>query len=162
METLTTSPHLVNAKNTKEEEDEIILKKRENFIILTKPIPPLDPNKINKHFNLFCGGRLRFTLIFPIVSLMIFSLPFFIPLLGTFFLNLFYSAQMIIVLLMATLTYYKITCNLSSPSKEENYQQNTNEIKLILMTFVYKEPIDLVEGTLNNLLNQTYSIIILF
>lgn len=120
-------------------------------------MPPIDPKKISKHFNLICGGRLRFTLVFPIVSLLIFSLPFYIPLWGSFILNLFHSAQMVMILIMATTAYYKISLNLASPlSKEENYQQNFNEMKLIMMTFVYKEPKDLLAGTLNNLLNQTY------
>ena len=131
--------------------DNDIVPMENNWIIIDSQLPPIPNVNINKHFKLCCGGRCRFSLSFPILALGIFVIPFLVPLSVTLSLNLFYSAQLLFYIILATINHCKIISRL----KKNNVVIN-EEIIFIMMTFIYKEPLELIMATLKNLNDSEY------
>ncbi|CAD8211648.1 unnamed protein product [Paramecium octaurelia] len=101
-----------------------------------------------------CGGRLRWNLIINVVMIAMAGFPFYLPLEATLGVNCFYALLWILFIFLAANTQSKIHQTMKKVSNNSQQPPNPTPIKFILMTFIYKEPLDLLLKTLQNIQQQ--------
>ena len=106
-----------------------------------------------KEVKVFCNGRIRWNLLINFIIVGITILPFFVPEYITLAVNVYYALFWVIFVILAARTQYKISkCMKQAP--EIDQEQAKDQIKFIMATFVYKEPLDLILKTLKNVSQQ--------
>ncbi|CAD8144922.1 unnamed protein product [Paramecium pentaurelia] len=103
-----------------------------------------------------CGGRFRWNLIINGIIIIMAAFPFYLPLEATLGINCFYASLWMIFTILAALTQSKIhqTMKKFQNNMEQSSLPNSSQIKFILITFIYKEPLELLLKTLQNVSQQ--------
>ena len=109
--------------------------------------------KTSSKQDLFLQGRLRWNILINILVITVFVLPFFVPLLVTFILNAYFLLNWFLFLVIAIVKHFKILRTLKRHriTDEEKPKSIDSNYKFIMATFVYKEPIELIAKSLENI-----------
>ena len=144
-------------------------------IIISQALPAQDSSKSKSApHKLTCGGRMRYNIFLNALVVGIVASPFFIPTIATLAINSYFALLWVCFLIFATVTQCKIRSNLqrynktsSKAAKSEVEGDNvtaieTKSLKKIMVTFAYKEPLELITETLENVskLSQASSVIL--
>lgn len=81
---------------------------KSNIIDYPLPETPLKNSNTKNPTKLWCGGRIRFNIIFNLLVIIIAGIPFFIPTYITFAMNAFYACSWVIFVILAIYTHNKI------------------------------------------------------
>ncbi|CAD8133593.1 unnamed protein product [Paramecium octaurelia] len=101
-----------------------------------------------------CGGRFRWNLIINALMIAMAAFPFYIPLEATLGVNCFYASLWLLFTFLAANTLTKIHRTIKKVSIGQEQPPTPSPIKFILITFLYKEPLELLLKTLQNVSQQ--------
>ncbi|KAL4481584.1 hypothetical protein ABPG74_007673 [Tetrahymena malaccensis] len=147
-----------------------------SFIVISDPLP--EKTKFPKAG--FCNGRLRFNLLMNLIICGLIVVPFFVPIIYSIGIQCYFSLQWFVFFTLYLINTIRIMKANKKKKKMKNNQKdkldnleinsnNTNllesetnntliekaeyiyKYKFIMMTFIYKEPIELLINTLENI-----------
>ena len=145
-------------------------------VIISEALPTKDASKQRSSpHKLTCGGRMRYNIILNALIVGLVASPFFIPTIATLAINSYFAFLWVCFLILATITQCKIRSTLQhynklqiktpTPEAEGDHVTVLDEsksLKKIMVTFAYKEPLELIVETLENVskLSQASSVIL--
>ncbi|CAD8191165.1 unnamed protein product [Paramecium octaurelia] len=101
-----------------------------------------------------CGGRFRWNLVINAIMIAMAAFPFYLPLEATLGVNCFYASLWLLFTCLAANNLFTIHNTIRKVTKCQDQPPNPSPIKFILITFLYKEPLELLLKTLQNVSQQ--------